>query len=286
MTSTFMKKAAILLFLTSFAVQNIFAQHILKSDFLYNDEIHTSHYMYIRSEAKIVTEEWGTYLSKIGKVDEKKGEITVTNIKKSGLSSYLDKVMSFVTENNDFVVINTLFLDENGRSLDRAQFDKKGLEDFFYKFYDIAYHNEEVRMAEADLAWAEDLKDIAEKDKGKAERAVEANIRAQERLGKKIEQSPEELSKVIEKKDEVFQQLLKSEEEEKTEELQEQVEKQEKKLVKLKDKNERDATRLEKREEEFPELTEELFKARKTLEKAQQVVESKKLVVQELKANQ
>ncbi len=285
MTSTFMKKAILLSFLFLSPIYVTLAQHILKSDFLYNDEIHTSHYMYIRSEAKTVTDEWSTYLNKIGKVDEKKGEITVTDIKKSGLSGYLDKVVSYVTENDNFVVINTLFLDEDGRSLDIAQFDKKGLEDFFYEFYDIAYHNEEVRMAEADLEWSEDLMDIAEKDKGKAERAVEANIRAQERLGKKINQTPEELSKVIEKKDEVFQQLLRSEETEKTEELQEEVEKQEKKLVKLKDKNERDADRLDKREEEFPELTEELFKARENLEKAKQVVESKKVVLQELKAN-
>ncbi|MGR3809929.1 hypothetical protein [Jiulongibacter sp. NS-SX5] len=280
-----MKKQALIILFGAIALASpSFAQHILKSDFLYQDEIHTSHYMYIRSEAKTVESDWETYLSKLGKVDNSKGEITVDKIKSGGLSSYLDKVVSIVVDNKDFVVINTLFLDENGKSLDDAQFDHEALDKLFYDFYDLAYFNEEVRMAETDLAWAEDLKDVAEKNKGKAERSLEANIRAQERLGKKIDKSPEELSKVIQKKDAVFQELLKSEVEEETEELQEEVEKQEKKLVKIKDKKERDADKLQKREEEFPELTDKLFAAREALEKAVQVVESKKLVLQELKA--
>lgn len=262
------------------------AQHILRSDVLYNNEIHQQQYLFVRADAKTVEKDWKTYLSKFGKVSESKGEITVEKIKAGGLGSFVDHAVSFVRDEKDFAVVSLLFFDDNDRSLDEQQIKKEGLEKLFYDFYDMAYFNEEIRMAEEDLAYANDLLQQAEKDKGKAERNLEANLRSQEKLGKKLDQTPEELSKVIQEKDAVYQELLKASEEEaeKKEDLKEEMSEKDKQIVKLKDKKERDSDKLEKREEEFPTLTQELFAARKYLEKAQQVVESKKLVLQELKA--
>lgn len=283
-----MKKQSILALAAFLFISiNALSQHILKSDHIYDGRVLETNYIFIRSDSKQLSKDWETYLNKFGKVDESKGEITVTDIKTGELSTYLDKMVSFIQDNKTFSTVNVLFLDENDNTLAPAQINQKELERFFYDFYDLAYFNEEVRMAEADLELAEDLMEVAKKDQGKAERNLEANLRAQEKLGKKLDKSPEELSKVISEKDEIFQELLKSSMDttatEKSSELKEEVEKKEKQLIKIKEKKDRDADRLVKREKEFPELTEKLFEARKTLEKAEQVVESKKLVTQDLK---
>jgi hypothetical protein len=277
-----MTKPILFFVFLSFSLQ---AQHILKSDVLHQNEVHTQHYMFVKADAKNVERDWKTYLSKLGKVAENKGEISVSGVKNSGLGSFVDRAVSSVRHEKDFSVISLLLFDDSGRSLDDKQINREGLEKLFYDFYDVAYFNEEVRMAEEDLNYANTLLKQAEKEKGKAERNVEANLKAQEKLGKKLSQSPEEISKILKEKDALYQELVQAEETEKeAEALQQKINKKDKAIVKAKQQKEKNSGKLADREKEFPKLSEELFAAKKHFEKLQQVEESKKLVIQDLKA--
>src|SRR5690606_30695854 len=94
------------------------AEHILRSDVIYKNEVHQEQYLFVRSDAKTVQKDWTTYLSKYGKVAEVKGEITIDKIKDGGLGSFVDHAVSTVRDEKDFAVISILFFDENNRSLD------------------------------------------------------------------------------------------------------------------------------------------------------------------------
>jgi hypothetical protein len=64
--------------------------------------------------------------------------------------------------------------------------------------------------------------------------------------------------------------------------LQKEMNKQDRRILKTKSTEERNNSKLAKKEAEFPELTAELFKARDDMSKANEVLVSKKVVLQDL----
>ncbi|MFT5884421.1 MAG: hypothetical protein ACI9IP_000876 [Arcticibacterium sp.] len=284
-----MKKTKALLFLLLSSVStSIFAQHILSSSVLYQGEVHTTTYIFVASNNKDVEKDWKTYLSKAGKVSEEKGEFSV-NIESSEMGRDLEKMVSYVQDYKSFSSVNVILLDENNRSLAKDQINYAVFEKFLYEFYDLAFFNEEVRMAETDLALYQTLADDAQKDHSRAERALAANLKAQEKLGKKLTETPEKLSQIIQDKDDVYQELLQkngsgevNEDDEESMSLQKEMNKQDRRILKTKSTEERNNSKLAKKEAEFPELTAELFKARDDMSKANEVLVSKKVVLQDL----
>jgi len=199
-------------------------------------------------------------------------------------------MVSYVQDYKSFSSVNVILLDENNRSLAKDQINYAVFEKFLYEFYDLAFFNEEVRMAETDLALYQTLADDAQKDHSRAERALTANLKAQEKLGKKLTETPEKLSQIIQDKDDVYQELLQkngsgevSEDDEESMGLQKEMNKQDRRILKTKSTEERNNRKLAKKEAEFPELTAELFKARDDMSKANEVLVSKKVVLQDLK---
>ncbi|MFT7435004.1 MAG: hypothetical protein ACI8UX_000795 [Psychromonas sp.] len=280
-------KALLLLLLTSLS-SGISAQHILRSSVLYKGEVHTTTYIFLGSSSEIVEKDWKTYLSKAGIVSEEKGAFSV-EIESSEISRNLKTIVSYVKDYKSFSSVNVLLLDENGYSLSKEQINSTIFEKFLYKFYDLAYFNEEVRMADSDLNFYQTLADDAQKDHSRAERALAANLKAQEKLGKKLTETPEKLSQIIQDKDDVYQELLQkkgsvelSNDDDESKALQKEMEKQDFRILKTKSTEERNNRKLSKKEDEFPELTEELFKARDNMSKANEVLASKKVVLQDL----
>ncbi|MGK0138321.1 MAG: hypothetical protein ACI9DJ_001777 [Algoriphagus sp.] len=276
-----------LLLLTSLS-SGISAQHILRSSVLYKGEVHTTTYIFLGSSSEIVEKDWKTYLSKAGIVSEEKGAFSV-EIESSEISRNLKTIVSYVKDYKSFSSVNVLLLDENGYSLSKEQINSTIFEKFLYKFYDLAYFNEEVRMADSDLNFYQTLADDAQKDHSRAERALAANLKAQEKLGKKLTETPEKLSQIIQDKDDVYQELLQkkgsvelSNDDDESKALQKEMEKQDFRILKTKSTEERNNRKLSKKEDEFPELTEELFKARDNMSKANEVLASKKVVLQDL----
>lgn len=263
----------------------IWAQHILRSDIVYQGKVQISHYMFFTTDADELKRDLGVYLGKMGKMSEEKNIMTISNIKSGNIGNSLDKMVAILEENKDFSTVNILLLDENENSLDDREINKDRFDEFMFDFYDLVYKNEEKRLAQDDLEITEKELDKAQKSVNRAEKSIEANLNAQEKLGKKLEQSPEELSKIIKEKDEIYQKILAQSEEvkEKPEELEKEMSKKDKAIIKAKDDKEKNAEKLVKKEEEFSKLTDELILARKYLEQMQQVVNSKKAVIQELK---
>ncbi|WP_341224572.1 hypothetical protein [uncultured Arcticibacterium sp.] len=286
-----MKKIiAFLLLICLTATSSTFGQHILKSSTLYEGEVFTTDYIFIRSEAKTLEKDWKTYLSKTGSVSEDKDLLTV-KVNSSNISRDLKTIISYIVDHKEFSAVHVILLDDNNRSLDVNQINPQALERLLYDFYDLAYYNEELRMANTDLELAEKLHDNAEKSKSRAERALAANLRAQEKYGKKLTETPEKLAEIIHDKNEVYQQILQRDvnvtDSSKTEpdELDKEFSKQEKKIIKTRNLEEKNADRLKKAEDQFEGLTDELLAARVELQKATQVFESKKVVIQDLKKN-
>ena len=279
-----MKNFSFLFFLFIGLSASLKAQHILKSDIIYNGDLHTTDYIFVPSESKMLEKDWKIYLSKTGNISEDKGQFT-SKISSSDLSRNLDKIVSYVQDHKTFSAVHIILLDENDRSLAASEINNKALESFLYEFYDLAYLNEEIRMAETDLTFTEKLKDDAEKSQSRAERNLTANLKAQVKLGKKLDETPEKLSQIITEKDEVYQKLLQtngSDEPTEEGELKKELSKTDKKIVKTKTYEERNAGKLTKKEAEFEELSDNLFTAREDLVKATQVLESKKVVLQDL----
>jgi hypothetical protein len=285
-----MKKLAFLILFSIASLQVANAQHILSSSILYENEVHPSSYIFIPSESKKLENEWKTYLSKVGKVSESKGQVTV-NVQSSDISRQLDRVISYIQDYKSFSGVQLILLDDNGRSLAPDQINTSALERLLFDFYDLAYFNQEVSMAEEDLALSQKVYDDAEKSKSRAERNLANNLKAQEKLGKKLDATPEKLAELIQEKDDVYQQQLQNANDANSndvivpadETLAKEYTKTEKKLLKTKNTSERNASKLEKKEEEYTKLIEELLLARKDLMKAILIFESKKLVLQDLK---
>jgi hypothetical protein len=283
-----MKKQTIFLLLFSALTHTLSAQHILKSSVIFNNEVHPTEYIFIPSDSKVVENDWKTYLSKTGEVSEEKGQFT-SQIESNKISRSLDKIVSYVQDYKSFSAVYVILLDENGRSLAADEINVQALEILLYEFYDVAYFNQEVRMTEADLELAQKLNDDAEKAESRAERNLAANLRAQEKLGKKLDETPEKLSEIIQEKNEVYQKLLQKDGNDETQtveadgELEKEFAKKEKILLKTKSTEKRKSNKLSKKEAEFEELTNKLLAARSDLSKAIQVLESKKLVLQDLK---
>lgn len=283
-----MKKQTIFLLLFSALTHTLSAQHILKSSVIFNNEVHPTEYIFIPSDSKVVENDWKTYLSKTGEVSEEKGQFT-SQIESNKISRSLDKIVSYVQDYKSFSAVYVILLDENGRSLAADEINVQALEILLYEFYDVAYFNQEVRMTEADLELAQKLNDDAEKAESRAERNLAANLRAQEKLGKKLDETPEKLSEIIQEKNEVYQKLLQKDGNDETQtveadgELEKEFAKKEKILLKTKSTEKRKSNKLSKKESEFEELTNKLLAARSDLSKAIQVLESKKLVLQDLK---
>ena len=283
-----MKKQTIFLLLFSALTHTLSAQHILKSSVIFNNEVHPTEYIFIPSDSKVVENDWKTYLSKTGEVSEEKGQFT-SQIESNKISRSLDKIVSYVQDYKSFSAVYVILLDENGRSLAADEINVQALEILLYEFYDVAYFNQEVRMTEADLELAQKLNDDAEKAESRAERNLAANLRAQEKLGKKLDETPEKLSEIIQEKNEVYQKLLQKDGNDETQtveadgELEKEFAKKEKILLKTKSTEKRKSNKLSKKVAEFEELTNKLLAARSDLSKAIQVLESKKLVLQDLK---
>ena len=279
-----MKKILILLtcLLSSQFVQ---AQHVLRSSIVYDGQLNDVHYIFIKVDEKKVFSEWETYLSKFGRTSSDKKIITVTKLSNNNIHPNLDRMVSVVTEEDDFTNISLILQDKSGKSLNSKEINMTAMEDLFFNFYDMAYYDEELRMASKDLSYAESLRDLAAKDKGKAERNLEANLRAQEKLGKVLTNTPEELTKVLQEKDTIYQDMLTKEQEmdEKEKELaQKEMLNKEKELVKIQATKDKKASQLEKKEAEYEDLKDKLLQAKNDLEIAEQVVESKRVVLQEL----
>ncbi|AWV98717.1 hypothetical protein [Arcticibacterium luteifluviistationis] len=284
-----MKKiTAFLLFICLTAASSTFGQHILKSSTLYEGEVFTTDYIFIRSEAKSLEKDWKTYLSKTGSVSDDKDLLTV-KVNSSDISRDLDKIISYIVDHKEFSAVHVILLDDNNRSLNVNQINPEALERLLFDFYDLAYYNEELRMANTDLELAEKLHDNAEKSKSRAERALASNLKSQEKYGKKLSQSPEKLAEIIHDKNEVYQQILQRDvnatdsTETDPDDLDKEFSKQEKKIIKTRNLEEKNADRLIKAEKEFEGLTDDLIAARVELGKATQVLESKKVVIQDLK---
>jgi hypothetical protein len=283
-----MKKQTIFLLLFSALTYTLSAQHILKSSVIFNNEVHPTEYIFIPSESKVVESDWKTYLSKTGKVSEEKGQYT-SQIESSDISRSLNKIVSYIQDYKSFSAVHVILMDENEHSLATDEINVQALETLLYEFYDLAYFNQEVSMAEADLELAQKFTDDAEKLHSRAERNLAANIKAQEKLGKKIEATPDKLSEIIQEKNEVYQKMLEqngSDEpqiEEENGDLEKEFTKTEKKLLKTKSTEKRNSSKLDKKEAEYEELTMKVIEAKAYFAKATQVLESKKLVLQDFK---
>lgn len=269
-----MKQRLFSTFILIFAfVANAKAQFILKGADEIEGKIGDGYLMFFKVDEKNIQKEWKDFLSAYGRVSESKGGLyNVSNFSEPSITNG-DKVnlMSKIVTYKDYVKVFCTFAqprevnDENARQ-------------FLEKFYLQAAHNDAVRMAKLDLAWAEDQLKSAENNAKRIEKSLESNLSEQEKLGKKIDQTPEELVKIIGEKQEMLDKRLTATGEDSVA-LDKKLASKEKEINSTQKQKVKNQKRLSKKEADFDKLSEKLFEAKRQVRFNEELVKAKQLIV-------
>lgn len=274
-----MKKILIVLTLL-FATNLSMGQSVLHGSDILDGELREGCYMLLKIDDKTLISEWKEYQNAYGRIAEvEKDRFTLTKFKKEGISENELTLQSKISEMDGFT---KLFCVVEGTV--KEGFDELAFDDFLLDFAQNAQYRELIRLAESDLAEAENYLKDSERDQKKVERALENNLRSQEKFGKLLDESPEKMVSLLDEKQAIVQQQISGTlADEDAEALTKEAKRKEREISKNKKNEAKYAKRLDKKETEFNELKDELFTAKRVVATAENLVSAKKLIVGELK---
>jgi chromosome segregation ATPase len=156
---------------------------------------------------------------------------------------------------------------------------------FVQGFIDFSNANLESLLIKENVAFAEgELKD-AQKEQSKIEKAIENNLKDQQKLGKKLDSSPELIAKAMSEKEEITSQLFTDsvavlDDKAKTN-LSKASQKKDREISKIEKNAKKAESNLEKKERELEDLKEELISAKTRVKAYQKALsDSKSLSIQ------
>lgn len=231
-----------------------------------------SHYFFIHGSDKKLSGILEDYFDRNFKVDQKK---VTTNLYSEQLSNFASTLTFHkVEENDDEHKLIFVFKDEKNRPLENSELP---LDSIHFFLRSMALEIKEAMDAEMfvnDKAAFEKKVSNAEREVNNLKKSIEKNLNDQEKLGKRIDQTPEDLEKLIDEKNALLQKELDGEEE-----LEKALTKKEKEVLKRKKKESKDEKKLAQRERQLEELVNEYAAARMLLSSLKEVLSSKKGVI-------
>lgn len=266
----------LLLFVTNLTV----GQTVLHGSDILDSELQEGYYLLLKIDAKTLTNEWKEYLNTYGKISEvEKNRYSLTKFNQQSISEDELSIESKVSEMNGFTKIFCI-LEGTGR----RNINEEGFDNFLLDFAANAQYRELVRLAEADLEVAENYLSDSERDQKKVERSLENNLKAQEKFGKLLDESPEKMVSLLNEKQTIAEQQVDNNlGEEEVEALAKEAKRKEREISKNERQESKFAKRLEKKEAEFDELRDELFEVKRIVATAEQLVSAKKLMLKDLR---
>lgn len=276
-----MKK--IVLLITFFISTNIaFSQGIVRGGDILDGKLTNGYSLLLKIDNKILENEWASYTDLHGKTKElDKHRFSLTQLKNEAaeIATGDFSIESKVVEFKDFTKI---FCTVEGAN--SAKINEEAMLNFLADFKDQAEASELKRLAEQDLEEAEKYLSDQEKTQKKIERSMESNLKAQEKYGKVLDDSPDKMVALLdEKRSIVDNQLTDSLSLEETKELEKAASKKEREISKNKKNEVKYNKKLQAKEDDFEELKNELYDAKDAVTTATALVMVKKKALEELK---
>lgn len=263
-----MKKYFLSLALT-FTSLVIFAQsRVYTGNHLFGKEAVNTYFVLSNQDEKDIKADLETFLKPFGKLSNpSKNSIKVEKIKNSMISQQMESMVAQIVSTKKITKVVFFFLDQEMMPLKSFEIKPKEAEAFVTNFDDLVQKNLEIKMAEENLKNAEDELASAQKDIKKLEKSLENNLKEQEKLGKKLDQSPELMAKALSEKEELVVKLYSEDStyndlKTKTD-MEKASAKKEKEISKIKKDQEKAESKLEKKEADFANLKIELMGAKK-----------------------
>ena len=227
-----------------------------------------------------------SYLGQYGKVNKAEKNIyRIQNLKGNAISSDLSYIDVISKSSKGFEKLEFFFLNDASNALNSNELNAGEAEKFVQGFIDFSNANLESLLIKENVALAEgELKD-AQKDQSKIEKAIENNLKDQQKLGKKLDSSPELIAKAMSEKEEITSQLFTDsvavlDDKTKTN-LSKASQKKDREISKIEKNAKKAESNLEKKERELEDLKQELVSAKAQVKAYQKALsDTKSLSVQ------
>ncbi|MCP9770251.1 hypothetical protein EGI22_20290 [Lacihabitans sp. LS3-19] len=273
-------------FLIAFSFINASAQ-VYRGNNLHSGTAKSSFYIISNQDEKDLNKDLEDYLDGFGKVSSPEKYLKrLEKLKGQNIAdelAYIDIVRES-TKKMEKVVF--FFLDKNEKALSSFEMKDREAIAFVENFQKYTLRNLEEELLKENIKLAQDNLAEANKYLSKTEKALETNLKEQEKLGKKLDASPEKLTKALSEKEEIVNELYsdpQAEEEKAKEELVKASTKKEKEIAKIQKEKEKAETKLSKKEKEFDALKDNLFDAKNRLKATSAVLEDAKKALDNFK---
>lgn len=271
-------------FLIAFSFINASAQ-VYRGNNLHNGTAKSSFFIISNQDEKDLNKDLEDYLDGFGKVSSPEKYLKrIEKLKGQNISdelAYIDVAMES-TKKMEKVVF--FFLDKNEKALSSFEMKDREALAFVEDFQKYTLRNLEEELLKENIKLAQDNLAEANKYLSKTEKALETNLKEQEKLGKKLDASPEKLTKALTEKEEIVSELYSDTEQEKAKsDLEKASTKKEKEIAKIQKEKEKAETKLSKKEKEFDALKDNLFEAKNRLKASQAVLDDAKKALEDFK---
>ena len=259
-------KSLIILFFSILSLQ--LSAQIYIGDNVHNNENKRSYSILSVMNDKDLNQSLEEYLGKFGKIQKPEKTIYRITKFKNNISSDLSSIDVIAKSNKNFSKLEFFFLNDAGNALTDFELNKGEAEKFVNGFLDYLDESVEKKLIKENIANAESELKEAEKNMAKIRKAIENNLKAQEKLGKKLDSSPELLADAMAQRDDLNAQLSSS--------LDSLDEKSISKLNKASDKKDKEISKIEKQaqkaEKDLGKKEDELEGLKKDMTQAKQVL--------------
>jgi hypothetical protein len=278
-----MKKLILSIF--SFVSLSLQAQ-VYVGDNIHNGTNKRSYAVLSNQDGKEFLKSLESYLGQYGKVNKAEKNIyRIQNLKGNAISSDLSYIDVISKSSKGFEKLEFFFLNDANNALNSNELNAGEAEKFVQGFIDFSNANLESLLIKENVAFAEgELKD-AQKEQSKIEKAIENNLKDQQKLGKKLDSSPELIAKAMSEKEEITSQLFTDsvavlDDKAKTN-LSKASQKKDREISKIEKNAKKAESNLEKKERELEDLKEELISAKTRVKAYQKALsDSKSLSIQ------
>lgn len=259
-----------------------------KLPYVYENEAVNAYVVLSNQEPKELKSDLEKFLSGYGKLNSSnKNVFRLEKIKLNKISDQIENIEVQYEADKSFNRLVFLFLDGDNKPLVDMEYSEKESIKWIEEFEKYTLNNLEIRLSEKNVAFLDDQYRDAEKSIKKIEKNIENNLKDQEKLGKKLDQSPELMAKALSEKENLVEKLYSSDstqiDNKSRGEISKASEKKEKEISKIKKESEKASSKLEKKEAEFIQLKDELFMAKKLLSSREKALDGAKVLLARLK---
>ena len=262
-----MKKLNFTLAFVFVSLVSLAQSSVLKGYNLHQGTHKGSYFIFVNQDNKELEENLSGFLNNYGKVTNiSKNTIRVEKLKGNQISENLE-IIDVVTESTKKLQkICFFFLDRDENELNGFEIKDTKARAFIEDFQNHCLKNLDSKLAQENVKQTEEDLNSARRNQTKIEKALENNLKEQEKLGKKLDSTPELLTKALAEKEEIVGKLYSSDstsiEKKDNSELAKASTKKEKEISKIQKEKEKAETKLSKKEADFEDLKNELFKAK------------------------